>query len=293
MTIEKDSKILSKLEEWEKNKECDPKFLEFYQKLLGIQSGAEQLFGTPALALGKKTADSRIEQGLPLVSFDELTFDWALLQGVFSEIAAVFVGYPELFDPIPESFKQSKVEDFLTREVVKAWFEGSTLPVTVVGDDSNEHLLKSIIHATLGPFLSSYARALRAYVKPEHWRRRYCPICGGRPDFAYLDKESGARWLLCSRCDTEWLFQRLECPHCGSRDQNALAYFTDNEGSYRLYVCDDCKRYLKAIDLRRAESEVLLPLERLLTLDIDAQARERGYSPCGEDSAWLEKDKEA
>ena len=59
----------------------------------------------------------------------------------------------------------------------------------------------------------------------------------------------------------------------------ALAYFTDDEGLYRLYVCEQCKRYLKAIDLRQAQAEVLLPLERYYTLDLDAQAQEQGYSP--------------
>jgi len=117
-------------------------------------------------------------------------------------------------------------------------------------------------------------------VNQERWRRGYCPICGGNPDFAFLDKERGARWLLCSGCDAEWLFQRLECPYCGTQDQDALAYFTDDEGLYRLYVCERCKRYLKALDLRQAKSEVLLPLERLFTFDIDAQAQEYGYSPC-------------
>ena len=116
----------------------------------------------------------------------------------------------------------------------------------------------------------------------ERWRRRYCPICGGNADFAFLDKERGARWLLCSRFAAEWLFQRLECPYCGTTDQNALAYFADDEGLYRLYVCEQCKRSLKAIDLRQAKSEVLIPLERLLTLDIDAQAKEYGYIPCGQ-----------
>jgi len=78
------------------------------------------------------------------------------------------------------------------------------------------------------------------------------------------------------------LFQRLECPHCGNQDQDALDYFTNDDGRYRLYVCERCKGYLKAIDLRQTESEVLLPLERLLTLQFDMQAQEQGYSPRGE-----------
>jgi len=133
----------------------------------------------------------------------------------------------------------------------------------------------------LKPFLFAYSRLLLPEVDQELWRRRYCPVCGGKPDFAYLDKEKGARWLLCSRCDAEWLFLRLQCPYCGTQDQNALAYFTDEEEShlYRLYVCEQCHTYIKAIDLRCTESEVLLPLERVTTLDLDKQVQEKGYKP--------------
>ena len=94
---------------------------------------------------------------------------------------------------------------------------------------------------------------------------------------AYLEKEVGARWLLCSRCDSEWLFHRLECPYCKTQNQSLLSFLSDEKDLYRLYLCEQCKCYLKAIDLRKTDAEVLLPLERLYTLDLDTQARERGY----------------
>ena len=105
-----------------------------------------------------------------------------------------------------------------------------------------------------------------------------CPVCGGVADFAYLEKEAGARWLMCSRCDAQWLFQRLECPYCGNADHKTLAYFTDDTELYRLYICDECKSYIKAIDLRKTTSDVMLRLERVVTSDLDRQAQEKGYT---------------
>ena len=102
-------------------------------------------------------------------------------------------------------------------------------------------------------------------------------MCGNKPDFSFLDKEMGMRWLLCSHCDTKWIFQRLQCPYCGTQNQDALAYFTDDKGVYRLYVCEQCHKYIKTIDLRHTGPEVLLPLERILTLDMDRQAQDKGY----------------
>jgi len=175
----------------------------------------------------------------------------------------------------------------LLQNVVKVWYQGSSLASITKERGIDNEVLGFVVQAALKPFLSLYAEVLLPKIDQESWRRRHCPVCGGSPDFAYLDKERGARWLLCSRCDAEWLFQRLECPYCGSQDQDSLAYFTDDEGLYRLYVCERCRHYLKAIDLRQAECETLLPLERFLTLDIDTQAHKDGYSPCGRASTKL------
>ena len=84
---------------------------------------------------------------------------------------------------------------------------------------------------------------------------------------------------MCSRCDTEWHFQRLKCSNCDNQDSKLLSSFSDDEGIYRLYVCDKCHTYLKVVDLRNAKTEIFLPLERLLTLDMDRQGQEKGYQP--------------
>lgn len=273
--------IIKKLEEEKKKERSLPQLLEFYLKLLRIESRLGSHIHLPKPSLTSKTINYRMEHGLPLIKFDELVLDWSLLHETFVEVTDLFSKYPELFGLIPEELKESEPSRFLTREAVKAWFEGARLPPAVVVNEASEGPLENIIHATFKPFLVSYSKTLLSFVDQERWRRGFCPICGGNPDFAFLDEERGARWLLCSRCDAEWLFQRLQCPHCGTQNQNDLAYFTDDEGIYRLYVCEQCKRYLKAIDLQRAKSEVLLPLERLYTVDMDRQAQERGYSPYG------------
>ena len=86
---------------------------------------------------------------------------------------------------------------------------------------------------------------------------------------------------MCSRCDAQWHFQRLECPNCGNQDQKSLSYFSDDTEVYRLYVCDKCHTYLKAVDLKKAKKGISLPVERLLTFDMDAQRQQKGYSSLG------------
>ena len=269
--------IINELEKKESKEGELPKLLKLYQKLLRIQSRVEQkLASLPEFGLGSEAINKRAQRGLPLLSFAKLVPDWSLLPDIFAEVTAIFAEYPELFGESTEKPEEPPSTHQLTRKVVKAWFEGTELAAT---KGISEHTLAALVHATLKPFLISQAKVLIGSVEQERWRRGYCPICGGSPDFAYLDKEYGTRRLLCHRCDTEWLFQRLQCPYCGTQDQNALSYFTSDEGLYRLYVCEKCKRYLKAIDLRQAKSDVLLPLERFYTLDIDRQAQEHGYIP--------------
>ena len=272
-------KIIKKLEEEKNKKGSLPQLLEFYQNLLRIESRLGTKIAPPKPRLTKKTINSRLEQGLPLLGFDDLVLDRSLLPEIYVEVSNLFARYPALFGPAVEKLKELEPAHIITPDILKAWFEGARLPLTPSLDESEEALLNNIIQASIQPFLVSYAQVLLPLVNQERWRRGFCPICGGSPDFAFLDEERGARYLLCSRCDTEWLFQRLECPYCGTQDQNDLAYFTDEAGTYRLYVCEHCQRYLKAIDLRQAQAETLLPLERIYTLDLDRQAQERGYLP--------------
>jgi hypothetical protein len=279
VTVESDSKTLKRLDEQEGHEGALPKSLEFYRGLLRIQSAAESRIGAVEVNLDEETIGDRIRHGTPALGFDDLAIDWSLLQNAFDEVTALFAGYSDVLRAVPENRGGTGPRLSLSQEVAHAWYEGDRLPLPKAASDSDEALLTLIIHGAFRPVLIKHSEALLKLVNLEQWRRGYCPICGGNPDFALLDKERGGRWLVCSRCDTEWPFQRLQCPYCGTQNQDDLAYFTNDKGLYRLYVCERCHSYLKTIDLRQTEDEVLIPLERYLTLDIDAQAHNDGYRP--------------
>jgi len=273
------SVILSRLEERERKEGVLSPLLTFYQKILRVQARVESKIASLLKpSISSEAIAKRIGNGKSMIAFDELALDWPLLRETFNEVAATFAEYPKLFGQPPAKIKNSGDRRLLTKQAVKAWFKGTRVPAIELDDEVSEPLFSAMVQATLKPFLTSHAKTLAGLYDQERWRRQYCPICGGSPDFALLDKELGTRWLLCSRCDTEWVFQRLECPYCGTQDQESLAYFTDDKGLYRLYVCEQCHRYLKTIDSRQTESEILLPLERLYTLDLDRQAQEQGYT---------------
>jgi FdhE protein len=267
-------RTLNDIDEWQKKTQNSAPLMEFYKRLINIQSRAERQIGSWKPSLSSETYSERLQQGLPLLRMDELELDCALFQNVFIDVTSTFAAYPQLFN-IPEDIAGT-VQILPMDILVRAWFEREKLPEIL--DTINEDLLFSMISTAMKPFLTACSEALSGYVDQQSWRRGYCPVCGGSPDFALLEAERGARWLVCSQCDTKWLFQRLECPYCGTQDQDSLAYLTDDKGLYRLYTCERCKRYLKAIDLRYAKTQFVISLERLFTLHIDAQGRSTGYS---------------
>jgi FdhE protein len=277
MSSAMEDKMLRKLDKLEQEEGELPGFIQLYRQLLRLQSQTGSQIITPKPKLTKSVISKRLSQGIPLLSFEDWSLDWEQVQGLLQEVIRIIAqDSPDIATEVQTLGNVLSEKDVL-EEVVRAWYEGSSLvPIaTRLGIDSD--LLGLVAAAAVKPFLTVYSEVLLPKVDQESWRQRYCPVCGGNADFAYLDEERGSRWLLCSRCDAEWIFQRLECPYCGSQNQNDLSYFSDDKGLYRLYVCEQCKRYLKTIDLRQAKSEVLMPLERLLTYEFDLQAREDGY----------------
>jgi len=273
----RDSQILQRLGEWRQRDGSLPQFLELYSQLLHFQVGVKSRISVPESNLSEETIFSQLKQGLPLLKFDDLLLDWTLVQNQFRRVIDILAEYVSEEMGEAQKLRDLTSDIYLLQQVVRDWYQGSPLSHLIAKQLITEELWIAAIQATLRPFLMTHSEIVSGLVKQDIWRRRNCPICGGKPDLAFIDKEQGSRWLLCSRCDTQWLFQRLECPYCGTQNKDDLAYFTDDRDLYRLYICDRCKSYIKAIDLRKADDEVLLPLERVMTVDLDRQAEEKGY----------------
>ncbi|MFC1901005.1 formate dehydrogenase accessory protein FdhE [Chloroflexota bacterium] len=279
MTSSNSKKLIERIEE-EKKRGANPRFFDFFKELFQIQADTEKKTGKVKSALKKEDIDSRQRNGISLIGYSDLVIDWPLLNDTYDKLSKLFAKYPDIFGEAFGSMELPESQKILSRETVKAWFNEDILPAGTEEDGTvNPLFIETLIHSAIKPFLVSNAKVLIDSVKQEEWRRLQCPICGGKPDIAFMEKEYGARWLVCSRCDTEWMFQRLQCPYCANEDQTKLNFFSDEDDAYRLYVCDNCHSYIKTIDLRKAKSDVFIPLERILTIDMDRQAQEKGYSP--------------
>ena len=113
----------------------------------------------------------------------------------------------------------------------------------------------------------------------ENWQQGYCPFCGGLPSIATLSGEEGKKTLHCSLCGCDWEFQRLTCIHCGNTDHETLAYFTaEGEPGYRVDICRKCCGYLKVVDNRQQQTDLLLDVADIASLPLDFLAAKEGFS---------------
>lgn len=254
--------MLKKLEEL--GKTSLPESIELYIKLTRLQYEARPDIEIKEARPSQEEIDERVGLGIIALKFDELHLDWDKVDDLFKRALEIIGEYSSSIDA---------KSPIALRQIVQSWYNKQSFP----HDGMDEDIVTVAIHSAIKPFLARWAEELLPQIGQEKWRRRYCPICGGTPNFAYLEPENGARWLCCPRCDAEWLFQRMECPFCGNAEQKELSFFTDLDGRYRVYVCEKCKRYLKAVDLRTVSKDVAMPLEWINTLDLDRQACERGY----------------
>jgi formate dehydrogenase maturation protein FdhE len=255
-------KTLKKLEELERT--SLPDSIALYMRLTRLQLEARTNVEINETHPSQAKIHERMGLGIPALKFDELQLDWDRVEDLFKRALAVIGEYSPAIDP---------ADAIQLREIVESWYNLKLLP----HDGMDEDILTVAVHTAVKPFLVKWSERLLPGIGREQWRRGYCPVCGGTPNFAYLEREQGARWLCCPRCDAEWLFQRLECPFCVNGKQKELAFFTDDDGRYRVYICEGCKGYIKAVDLRKVSRDVVMPLEWVGTLDLDRQACERGY----------------
>ncbi|MEA3338398.1 MAG: formate dehydrogenase accessory protein FdhE [Chloroflexota bacterium] len=247
-------------------------YYELYRTLLELQKQAKEEITATLEIADEEALQARLSEGLPLISFAQLPIDAEQFAKLALEIAQMLTEYDV---EVGERTLPKDGAEWIS--LAQQRFEAGQ----AVGEASEKPQEATLAHKAAGlalkPYLEWAAGQVLPHVDQEHWRRGYCPVCGGDPDFATLDEESGARYLMCSRCDSQWLYRRVGCPFCEAADHAKLAYYPSADKVYRLYICQECRRYLKTLDLREAKRAVLLPVERITTVAMDAAAQQEGY----------------
>jgi hypothetical protein len=217
--------------------------------------------------------------GRPVVRFGDIPLDWTDFRLTLRQTSDILRRFETLeqadYDQIVALGRDGGLEP-----LVKRWYEATS------GVDGGDPLARApdgapasldhVLVIALRPFLARCAEVLMQRPDLPAWAHGHCPFCGWEPDFAVI-MPNASRRLICGRCVAQWSFDPLTCPFCANDDRALVTSFATRDGRYRVYGCDVCHRYLKAYDARNASRPVMVAVDTIATLPLDAAAMQRGY----------------
>ena len=249
--------------------------------LVEMQRRVQGRVPLPRIAIDQEWARAQQAAGRPLVRFADIPLEWSDFRLTLRQTADILLRFEALdrtdFDRIVALTRDGNALEPL----VSDWYNASS-GVEAGVDPRNRETgdapagLDQVLVLALRPFLARCSEALTPQVDLASWNHGHCPICGWEADFAVITP-SAERRLFCGRCVAQWSFAPLTCPFCANDDRALITSFATRDGRYRVYACDVCRRYLKAYDARHAPRPVMVAVDTIATLPLDAAAIQRGY----------------
>jgi hypothetical protein len=267
-------------------------------ELLALQRRVQARVPLPLFDFDPAWLKQQHDLGRPVLRFAEIPIDWTELRLMFRQTADILLRYHAI-EPADHQQLQAIARTGNTLEpLVAQWYElgprrggadphspelnepraeapsapdGERPPVPVSAE-----ALEQVLTLAMRPFLERCAESIQQRVDLASWTEPYCPVCGGEVEFAVITPAAD-RLLICSRCAARWRFDPIACPFCRNGDRTRITSFTSRDGRYRLYACDACQRYLKACDGRAAGRPLMLAVDTIATLPLDAAAMKKGY----------------
>jgi len=227
----------------------------------------------------------------PLVRFTDIPLDWTDFRLIFRQTADILRRF-EAFEPGEhEKVVALGREGNALEPLVRRWYvatagaedaaAGDRSPADregrpVPGHEPSPSSLDQVLVLAIRPFLARCAEVIMQRPDVSDWRHGHCPCCGWEPDFAVITPNADRR-LICGRCGAQWSFGAHTCPFCSNDDRTLITSFATRDGRYRVYACDVCRRYVKAYDARSASRPVMVSVDSIATLPLDAAAIQKGY----------------
>ena len=243
--------------------------------LVDMQRRMQTRVPLPWISADDEWLQGQEKAGRALVRFGDIPLDWTDFRLIFRQTADVLLRFDALEAADHQPIVALAREGNALEPIVENWYAATS----GAGGERPEGLPASIDHVlvlAVRPFLARCAEVLRQRT-PLTVSHRLCPFCGWEPDFAVI-LPNAERHLICGRCNAQWLFPALTCPYCQNDDRGKITSFATRDGRYRVYGCDVCHRYLKAYDGRQASRPLMIAVDTIATLPLDAAAMQRGYS---------------
>jgi hypothetical protein len=248
--------------------------------LVDMQRRVQSRVPLPWIQVDAEWVRKQQAAGRPIVRFADIPLEWTDFRLTLRQTADILQRHEALDAGDHTAIVALGRDGHGLKPLVTDWYEATS---GVDGATSRDRLpagapasLDQILVLALRPFLARCAEALSQKAELAHWHHGHCPYCGWEPDFAVITPSADRR-LICGRCLAQWPFAPLTCPFCSNDDRALVTSFATRDGKYRVYACDVCRRYLKAYDGRHASRPVMVSVDSIATLPLDAAAIQRGY----------------
>jgi formate dehydrogenase maturation protein FdhE len=242
-------------------------------ELLQLQRRVQSRVSLPSIRLEKDSLNSQLASA-PVLQFDHLPLEWGELRFLLRATASAMRSHGALEETDFRRIEALCRDSEKLPIVVRSWYEAPKAGAPPIHPDGAG--LESVLVEAMKPFLTRSADAIMAKSDFAGWARGTCPLCAGEPEFAVITPAAD-RVLICGRCLARWRFHQVTCPFCMNPNRDRITSFASRDGQYRLYACDECDRYLKAFDARRASRPVMPAVDGVATLPLDAAAIQKGY----------------
>ena len=248
--------------------------------LVEMQRRVQSRVPLPWLQVDGEWVRTQRAAGRPIVRFGDIPLEWTDFRLTFRQTADILRRHDALEAADHARIVAMGRDGHALEPLVTRWYDATS---GVDGGNARDRLpadgpasLEQVLVLALRPFLARCAEALGQRTEVAPWHHGHCPFCGWEPDFAVITPNADRR-LICGRCVGQWAFAPLTCPFCANDDRTLITSFATRDGRYRVYACDVCRRYLKAYDGRRASRPVMVAVDSIATLPLDAAAMQRGY----------------
>ncbi|MEP7116029.1 MAG: formate dehydrogenase accessory protein FdhE [Acidobacteriota bacterium] len=241
------------------------------REILDGERRLQRRIGTPWVDVTVEQLTARLTEGHRLIDLEQLGIDWNELRLRIRQVVDVLRRH-DVLDAADAARLYDAGRDQSLPDQVRQWFDavpGAPSPGAPI-----DPLFADVLGLAARPFLVRAAEVLQQRVTVETWTHGSCPMCGATPAFAII-AAPGTRVLVCGRCHCRWTFASRTCHRC--LDTERMRVFSAHGGLYQVIACDACKRYVKALDVRRAGRPLLMALDTVATLALDRAVAAQGF----------------
>jgi len=256
--------------------------LDFYKQIFIAQENSKKDIHIDPIQISEEMLSIKADEEFPLINLSEFAIDVKASRLLLIKICNIVKETNE---------NMAFTANTILKAIDDGEFDSDSLFFGLIKEDDSvfeetaeKYSIKKadlgfIIYNSIKPSLSLCAEQLSTHLeKNQPWSKGYCPVCGSHPSLSIFEGEGGARFLFCGFCGHKWSSKRLYCPFCDNMDSDTLGYlYSEQEGEYRIDLCEKCKKYIKTIDIRKTNRMIYPPFEQVATLHLDIKAAEMGF----------------